>query len=123
MLILMLVLAVLSSTPSMISPGGVSLVATEIQHSSGNEIFVRTKLDFAQPEQMERFPRTIGDWHSVNYDWSALKESLGADILLSRAYVSNRIESRLLPYHSGHEHDIIPSSNRLLPGIGLRNRG
>ncbi len=86
MLILMLILSVFLSTPAMVSPGGVSLVATEIQHSSGNEIFVRTKLDFAHPETMEGFPQRIGEWHSISYDWSALKESLGADILLSRAY-------------------------------------
>ena len=85
-LILMIVLSVFFSTPGMVSPGGVSLVASEIQHSSGNEIFVRTKLDFAHPETMADFPQRIGEWHSISYNWSALKEHLGADILLSRAY-------------------------------------
>ncbi|MCD6455291.1 MAG: exosortase-associated EpsI family protein [Methanophagales archaeon] len=85
-LILMIILSVFLSTPGMVSPGGVSLVATEVQHSSGDEIFVRTKLDFAHPETMAEFPQRIGEWHSVSYNWSALKESLGADILLSRAY-------------------------------------
>ena len=83
---LVTVLTPLLSTPGMVSPGGVSLIATEIQGSSGNEIFVRTKLDFAQPEMMRDFPRTIGDWHSTSYNWSRFEESLGADVMLSRAY-------------------------------------
>lgn len=83
---LVTVLTPLLSTPGMISPGGVSLIATEIQGSSGNEIFVRTKLDFAQPEIMKDFPRTIGDWHSTSYNWSRFEERLGADVMLSRAY-------------------------------------
>jgi len=83
---LVTVLTPLLSTPGMISPGGVSLIATEIQGSSGNEIFVRTKLDFAQPERMRDFPRTIGDWHSTSYNWSRFEERLGADVMLSRAY-------------------------------------
>jgi hypothetical protein len=83
---LVTVLTPLLSTPSMISPSGVSLIATEIQGSSGNEIFVRTKLDFAHPEIMKTFPQQIGEWHSISYNWSRFEEILGADIMLSRAY-------------------------------------
>ena len=83
---LVYVLTTLLSTPGMVSPGGVSLIDTQIQGSSGKEIFVRTKLDFAHPEQMEQFPRTIEEWHSTSYNWSRLKERLSADVLLSRAY-------------------------------------
>ena len=86
MFALAIILSLLFSTPGMISPSGVSLIDTQIQGSSGKEIFVRTKLDFANPEQMEQFPRIIGEWHSISYDWSELKERLGADVLLSRAY-------------------------------------
>ncbi len=86
MLTLIFILSLLFSTPGMISPRGVSLIDTQIQGSSGKEMFVRTKLNFANPEQMEQFPRTIGEWHSTSYDWSRIKESLGADVLLSRAY-------------------------------------
>jgi len=70
----------------MVSPRGVSLIATELHGSSGKEIFVRTKLDFAHPETMKDFPQNIGQWHSTSYDWSRLKESLGAEIMPSRAY-------------------------------------
>ena len=80
------VLTPLLSTPGMVSPGGVSLIATEIQGSSGKEIFVRTKLDFAHPEMMKDFPQNIGEWYSTSYNWSRFEESLGADIMLSRAY-------------------------------------
>ena len=65
------VLTPLLSTPGIISPGGgVSVIATEIQGSSGKEIFVRTKLDFAQPETMKDFPQSISPWHSTSYGWS-----------------------------------------------------
>jgi hypothetical protein len=67
----------------MVSTGGVSVVATELQGSSGKEIFVRTKLNFAQPETMKDFPQKIGQWYSTSYDWSALKEHLGAEIRTS----------------------------------------
>ena len=80
------ILTPLLSTPSMVSPGGVTVIAAELHGSSGKEIFVRTKLDFNRPETMKDFPQNIGQWHSISYDWSALKEGLGADILLSRAY-------------------------------------
>lgn len=83
---LVTVLTPLLSTPSMVSPGGVSLIATEIHRSSGTEIFVRTKLDFADPELMKLFPQDIGEWHGVTYNWSKYEELLGADILLARAY-------------------------------------
>jgi len=83
---LVTVLTPLLSTPGMVSPGGVSLIATEIRGSTGEEIFVRTKLDFAQPEVMKAFPQTIGEWHSFSYNWSRFEKSLGADIMLSRAY-------------------------------------
>lgn len=86
MIALVCVLTSLLSTPGMVSPGGVSLIDTQIQGSSGKVIFVRTRLDFANPEQMEQFPRTIEEWRSTSYDWSRLKERLGADVLLSRAY-------------------------------------
>ena len=85
-IVLTCVLTPLLSTPGMISPGGVSVIATELRGSSGNEIFVRTKLDFAHPETMKDFPQTIGQWHGTTYNWSRLKESLGADIMISRAY-------------------------------------
>lgn len=83
---LICVLTPLLSTPGMVSPGGVSLIDTQIQGSSGKEMFVRTKLDFAHPEKMEDFPQRIGEWRGISYDWSRIKESLGADFLLSRAY-------------------------------------
>ncbi len=86
MIVLVGILTPLLSTPGMVSPGGVSVISTELQGSSGKEIFVRTKLDFANPETMKDFSQNIGQWHSTNYDWSRLKESLGADIMISRAY-------------------------------------
>lgn len=85
-IVLTCILTPLLSTPSMVSTDGVSVVATELHGSSGKEIFVRTKLDFAQPETMKDFPQTIGQWHSTSYDWSRLKERLGAEIMLPRAY-------------------------------------
>jgi len=64
-IVLVSVLTPLLSTPGMVSPGGVSIISTELSGSSGKEIFVRTKLDFARPETMKDFPQKIGQWHST----------------------------------------------------------
>ncbi|OYT65994.1 hypothetical protein B6V00_04025 [ANME-1 cluster archaeon ex4572_4] len=90
---LVCVLTPLLSTPGMISPSGLSLIDTQIQSSSGTGIFVKTKLDFADPEQMKNFPQKIGEWHSTSYDWSGVKQTLGADLVLSRAYRSPNYSS------------------------------
>lgn len=54
---------------------------TEIQHSSGHEAFVTTKLDFASGEEIMDFPERFGKWSAKSYNKSSI--DLGA---VSRTY-------------------------------------
>ena len=78
--------AILLAFPSSILARGVSLIDTEFPNPSGQGTFVQTRMDFANTEQMRTFPVNIGEWTSSSYDTSHIKESLGADVALSRAY-------------------------------------
>ena len=86
MVVLTAIAVLLLSTPGMIFVEGVTFVDTEIQHSSGHETFVSTKLDFASGEEMRNFPEQIGNWSAKSYDKSSVEKSLGADVLISRTY-------------------------------------
>ena len=87
MLTLTAIAVLLLSTPGLIFVEGITLVDTEIQHSSGHEAFVTTKLDFASGEEVRNFPEHIGGkWSAKNYNKSSIEKSLGADVLLSRTY-------------------------------------
>jgi len=86
MLVLTAIAVLLLSPPGLIFVEGITLVDTEIQHSSGHETFVTTKLDFASGEEIRNFPERIGNWSAKSYNKSSIEKSLGADVLLSRTY-------------------------------------
>ena len=86
MLALTAIAVLLLSTPGLIFVEGITLVDTEIQHSSGHEVFVTTKLDFSNSEEMRSFPERMGNWSAKSYNKSSVEKSLGADVLLSRTY-------------------------------------
>ncbi len=86
MLVLTAIAVLLLSTPELIFVEGVTFVDTEIQHSSGHETFVTTKLNFAGGEEVRSFPEHIGNWSAKSYDKSGVEKSLGADVLISRTY-------------------------------------
>ena len=87
LLVLALVIALLLTTPaSMFSPG-VTFIDSELYRSSGDEAYVRTKMDFGNSEHVNAFPHQFSVWQGYDYDTAALKESLGADIILLRGYV------------------------------------
>ena len=86
MVVLTAIAVLLLSTPGMIFVEGVTFVDTEIQHSSGHETFVSTKLDFAGGEEIRNFPEQIGNWSAKSYNKSRVEKSLGADVLISRTY-------------------------------------
>lgn len=84
--ILVILLAILLSTPSSLVMRGVSLIDTELQGSSSGGTFVQTKMDFASPDQMRVFSLDSEEWTSTDFNASAFEKTLGADITLSRAY-------------------------------------
>ena len=83
---LVLVMLLLLSSPGLIFSSGVTFIDSELQRSSGEEVYVRTKMDFGDAEQVNNFPREFGEWTGYDYDTSSVRESLGADAVLLRGY-------------------------------------
>ena len=85
--ILALITAMLLSTPSTILAKQATFIDSELGRASGHETPVRLKMDIGSTEYMAAFPTKIGDWKSgTEYDMSKTEESLGADLMLARAY-------------------------------------
>jgi len=87
-LALVLVVIVLVSVPSNILAPQATFIGTELQYATGDEIPVRTKMDFGDIEHMETFPMEFGDWLGIAVEPSEQVESLGADLILLRTYLS-----------------------------------
>ena len=86
-LVLILVL-LLSSPGSALSPGG-TFIGTELTHITGDEVYVRTKMDLGNAEHLREFPKQFGVWTGVDApeaDVEEIRETLGADIVLLREY-------------------------------------
>ena len=84
-ILLVLVIIVLFIGPQDIF-SSVSLIDTELSQASGGGIPVKTKMDLAQQEELENLPNEIGDWVGTDQEMPRLKEGLGADVFLTRAY-------------------------------------
>jgi hypothetical protein len=84
--LLIIVLVLLLSSPGMIFSPTVTFIDTELYSSSGNEVPVRTKADLGDPEYMAAFPRIIGKWEGYDYDTTKYVELLGADLMILRGY-------------------------------------
>lgn len=85
--VLTLIIAMLFSTPSTIFARQATFIDTELSHASGHETPVRLRMDIGSIEHMAAFPTQIADWRvRTEYDTSKTEESLGADLILTRAY-------------------------------------
>lgn len=80
------IIVLLLSSSDLIFSSGVTFIDTELNRSSGDETYVRTKMDFGSQAHMSKFPRTIGNWTGSDYDATKWIEELGADIILMRWY-------------------------------------
>jgi hypothetical protein len=88
LIVLVYVITLLLSPPSMILAKSVALIDTELSYASSEAILVRAKLDFGNNEHMRAFPTTINGWVGSDYDETRVAEQLGADVLLMRDYVN-----------------------------------
>jgi hypothetical protein len=93
LLALVLVIVILLSAPGSVFSAGVSFVDSTLHRSSGEGTYVTTKMDFGDAGEVNAFPKEIGEWTGFDYETSEIKESLGADALLLRSYVSPGIYS------------------------------
>ena len=86
-LVLVFVVVILLSTPSMLLAKQVSMMDTELSHASGHETSIRVKMDFGSNAHVQALPTKIGDWQSVgSCNKSQLAEQLGANVMLLRGY-------------------------------------
>lgn len=83
---LVLVIVLLLSTPGLIFSAGVTFIDSELHRSSGDEAYVRTKMDFGSSEHVKAFPHQFGEWKGYDYDTTGARESLGANVILLRGY-------------------------------------
>ena len=86
LVLLVFMIIILFSTPSMLLANPVTIIDTELSHASGDAPLVRTKMDFGNNEHVRAFPKQIGDWKGSDYDTARVAKSLGADVMLIRAY-------------------------------------
>ncbi|MBN1762757.1 MAG: exosortase-associated EpsI family protein [Methanomicrobia archaeon] len=91
LLMLAFVIIILFSTPSMILAKSVTTIGTELSHATGDELRVRTRMDFGNNEHMRAFPKQIDDWTASDYETTGITESLNADVILMRAYSHPKI--------------------------------
>ena len=81
-----IVIIFLLSSPEMIFSPTVTFIDTELYHSSGNEIPVRTNSDLGNPEHMAAFPMEIGKWQGHDFETTQYAEQLGAEVMILRGY-------------------------------------
>ncbi|MGC9445130.1 MAG: exosortase-associated EpsI family protein, partial [Candidatus Methanospirareceae archaeon] len=86
LLMLTFVIITLFSTPSTILAKRVTMIGTELSYTTSYQLPVRTKLDLGNTQHLQAFPKQIGEWSGYEYNTEGLKESLGADVMLMRAY-------------------------------------
>lgn len=91
LLVLAFVIILLFATPSMILAKAVISIDTELSRATGGEMQVRTKLDFGNNEHIQAFPQQIGDWTAYDYNTTGVAETLGADVMLLRAYLHPKL--------------------------------
>jgi len=86
LILLVLVVILLFSTPSTFFAKSITTIDTELSHASGKEIMVEMKLDFGNNGHMRAFPMNIDGWKGSDYNTERVAKSLGADVMLMRAY-------------------------------------
>ncbi|MDY6912230.1 MAG: exosortase-associated EpsI family protein [Chloroflexota bacterium] len=82
------VIVLLLSASTLFFTPGVTFIDTDLHISSGDEVYVRTKMNFGSTEHMKNFPMAIGDWKGYTYDSTAITEQLGADAVVQMGFVS-----------------------------------
>lgn len=88
LLMLTCVVVLLLSASVSIFSRGVSFIDTELYSASGNEAYVRTKMNFGSLENVKTFPTEINEWRGYDYDASYYQDLLGADVVLLRGYTA-----------------------------------
>lgn len=77
----------------LLSPEDISdytVADTEYWRESGNRLMLKTTYDYNSKEQVEAFPKTLGEWKGSDFRYpDGIYKLLKADVLLSRTYTKN----------------------------------
>ena len=84
--ILIVIVMLLLSSPDLFFSSGVTFISTDLYDSTGDEVYVETRMDFGENEYMNQFPTQIDVWSGYVYDSEKLKEYLGADSVVQIGY-------------------------------------
>jgi hypothetical protein len=84
--LLTIVLLILLASPDMIFSPTITVIGSDLNKSSTNQVSVTTLTDLGDPAQMAAFPYDIGKWHGRDYDTTAVAKALGANVVLLRGY-------------------------------------
>jgi hypothetical protein len=79
------VLVLLVSSDFIFSPA-VTVIGSDLNKASSNQVTVTTKTDLGDPAVMAAFPYDIGKWHGSDYDTAGVAKQLGATVMLMRGY-------------------------------------
>jgi hypothetical protein len=65
-----------------------TIADTEYWHETGNRLMLKTAYDYNNKEEIQAFPKDLGDWKGYDFRYSDfVYQTLNADILISRTYV------------------------------------
>ncbi|MBM3133331.1 MAG: exosortase-associated EpsI family protein [Chloroflexi bacterium] len=85
--ILIIVIVLLLSSADLLFSSGVTFIDTELNRSSGQEVYVKTTMDFGSHEHLQTFPMTVGDWRGWPYETAEWEALLKTDLMIMRGYV------------------------------------
>lgn len=83
---LILIIVLLLSSSELLFSSGVTFIDTELNRSSGNEVYVKTRLNFGDYDQLAAFPMKIGEWTGWPYPTEKWEEILKTDLMIMRGY-------------------------------------
>lgn len=67
-----------------------TVVDTEYWRETKNRLLIKTAYEYNNKEDIETFPKTLGDWKSFDYKYKDnVYSALNADILLTRGYTKD----------------------------------
>ena len=93
--LLAVALLVLLVSTSMVFSPTVTVIGSNLNKSTTDQVTVTTKADFSGEDQMKAFPLDIGTWHGAEYDTTATAKTLNAPVLLMRSYIPETLSQPL----------------------------
>ncbi len=74
-----------------------TIADTEYWRETGNRLMLKTAYNYNTKENVQSFPKTLGDWNGMNFKKrEGVYEKLNADVLLSRAYTKEDGEREII---------------------------